>query len=595
MNLIGKVFSKRYEVKRRIGAGGMSIVYQAVDILLDRSVAVKILRDQYCDDEQNIRFFQNEARSIAALSHPNIVKIFDIGKEDQHYFIVMEYLEGKTLKEIIQEGAPMDPVEAINLVRGILRALEHSHKKGIIHRDIKPHNIMLDKDHKVKVTDFGIARNAGASTVTYSGQMVGSVYYISPEQAKGERTSSATDIYSTGAMLYEMLTGKVPFTGDNPVSIALSHVEKEAKPMSELNKKIPECLEEIVETAMRKNPKERYPSAMEMARALSKAKMLIESGKAKTRGKRSLRSRKMTLVSIAVIIAVLLPISYILVDKYSPVAVPDVVGIPISEAESLLAEAGFSYEVDRTVVTTDFDVDIVMNQDPRAQQEVRTSRTILLTISEEPARFDVPHVIGLEERRAMIAIENARLKPVVVHDYSTDENTIPGSVISQEPLAGVSLYEDSEVVLTVSMGLQPGLVKIQDLKGKTFAEAEAYFQLHGLKLGEISYQNSPLYFLGIVMQQSVSADTEVEAGSVVDLVISRGPGIQVQEKEISFKLPGMKESLVHVVVSDISGTHEEYRATHMGGEPLRISINHWGEGNANVYQDNVLIMTVNLP
>lgn len=595
MNLIGKVFSKRYEVKRRIGAGGMSIVYQAVDILLDRSVAVKILRDQYCDDEQNIRFFQNEARSIAALSHPNIVKIFDIGKEDQHYFIVMEYLEGKTLKEIIQESAPMDPVEAINLVRGILRALEHSHKKGIIHRDIKPHNIMLDKDHKVKVTDFGIARNAGASTVTYSGQMVGSVYYISPEQAKGERTTSATDIYSTGAMLYEMLTGKVPFTGDNPVSIALSHVEKEAKPMSELNKKIPECLEEIVETAMRKNPKERYPSAMEMARALSKAKMLIESGKAKTRGKRSLRSRKMTLVSIAVIIAVLLPISYILVDKYSPVAVPDVVGIPISEAESLLAEAGFSYEVDRTVVTTDFDVDIVMNQDPRAQQEVRISRTILLTISEEPARFDVPHVIGLEERRAMIAIENARLKPVVVHDYSTDENTIPGSVISQEPLAGVSLYEDSEVVLTVSMGLQPGLVKIQDLKGKTFAEAEAYFQLHGLKLGEISYQNSPLYFLGIVMQQSVSADTEVEAGSVVDLVISRGPGIQVQEKEISFKLPGMKESLVHVVVSDISGTHEEYRATHMGGEPLRISINHWGEGNANVYQDNVLIMTVDLP
>jgi serine/threonine-protein kinase len=595
MNLIGKVFSKRYEVKRRIGAGGMSIVYQAVDILLDRSVAVKILRDQYCEDEQNIRFFQNEARSIAALSHPNIVKIFDIGKEEQHYFIVMEYLEGKTLKEIIQEKAPMDPIEAITLVRGILRALEHSHKKGIIHRDIKPHNIMLDKEHKVKVTDFGIARNAGASTVTYSGQMVGSVYYISPEQAKGERTTSATDIYSTGAVLYEMLTGKVPFTGDNPVSIALSHVEKQAKPMSALNKNIPECLEDIVETAMQKNPRDRYLSAMDMARALSKARMLIESGKAKTRGKRSPFGRRITWVMIAALIAVLLPISFTLVDKYSAVEVPDVVGIPISQAKDLLAEAGFSYEIDRTVATTDFEKDVVLNQDPRALQRVRTSRTILLTISEEPMKFDVPHVIGFEERRALITIENARLKPVVVHDYSMDANATPGTVISQEPLAGTSLYAEAEVRLTISMGMQPGLVVMQDLKGKTFAEAEAYFQLHGLNSGEISYQDSPLYFLGIVIQQSIPVNTEVESGSLVDLVISRGPGIEVQDKEISFKLPGMKESLVHVVVSDMSGTHEEYRATHMGGEPLRINIEHWGDGSANVYQDNSLIMTVDLP
>ncbi|QRN86244.1 protein kinase [Clostridia bacterium] len=595
MNLIGKVFSKRYEVKKRIGAGGMSIVYLAEDILLNRSVAVKILRDQYADDDRNIRFFQNEARSIAALSHPNIVKIYDIGKEDQYYFIVMEYLEGETLKEVIQDKAPMNPIEAINLIRSILKALEHSHKKGIIHRDIKPHNIMLDKAHKVKVTDFGIARNAGASTVTYSGQMVGSVYYISPEQAKGERTTFATDIYSTGAMLYEMLTGKVPFTGSNPVSIALSHVEKQARPMSDFNKKVPECLEEIVETAMMKNPKDRYSSAMEMARALTQAKMLIESGKAKVRKERIKIGKWKWLGVLAGLFAILIPISMAVANYFAPVAVPDVVGKPRTEAESILTDAGFAFKIDRTIVTTDFEADIVMHQDPKADQKVKTSRTILLTLSEQPELFIVPDVVGKMERIATVAIENARLKTVIVHDYSSDITIPVGAVIKQEPQAGSKLLEDSEIVLTISDGIKPGLITMEDLKGKTFAEAEDYLKTNNLKMGEISYESSPLYFLGTVMDQSVVAKTEIPSGTTVNIVISRGPGIEVQEKEISFTLPGIKMSEVTIVVTDLSGTHEEYRDNHNGGEPLQLTIKHWGEGSASVYQDDQLIMTVDLP
>lgn len=595
MNLIGKVFSKRYEVKKRIGAGGMSIVYLAEDILLNRSVAVKILRDQYADDDRNIRFFQNEARSIAALSHPNIVKIFDIGKEDQYYFIVMEYLEGETLKEVIQEKAPMNPVEAINLTRSILKALEHSHKKGIIHRDIKPHNIMLDKGHKVKVTDFGIARNTGASTVTYSGQMVGSVYYISPEQAKGDRTTFATDIYSTGAMLYQMLTGKVPFTGSNPVSIALAHVEKQAEPMSNIHKKVPDCLEEIVEKAMMKNPKDRYSSAMEMARALTQAKMLIESGKAKIK-KRHKRIIKWKWLGLAaILLAILIPISMAIANYFAPVAVPDVVGKPLVEAESILTEAGFVYQIDHRIVTTDFDADMVMYQDPKADQKIKTSRTILLTLSEQPELFITPDVVGKMERIAMVEIENARLKPVVLHDYSYDRNIPEGAVIKQDPLAGSMLLEDSEITITINDGVEPGLVTMESLKGKTFAEAEAYLQDNNLTMGEISYDSSPLYFLGMVMDQSVLAETEIRTGTVVNLVISRGPGVELKEKEISFTLPGIKTSVVNIIVNDLSGTHEEYRANHTGGEPIRLTIEHWGEGSASVYQDDQLIMKVDLP
>ncbi len=592
--VIGKTFSKRYRVERRIGAGGMSIVYLAEDILLNRPVAIKILREQYADDEQNIRFFQNEARSIAALSHPNIVKIFDIGKEDQIYFIVMEYLEGETLKEIIQKRAPMDPVEAIGMIRDVLRALEHSHKRGIIHRDIKPHNIIMDKLKTLKVTDFGIARNTGSSTVTYSNMMMGSVYYLSPEQAEGLRTTFATDIYSTGVMMYEMLTGRVPFTGDNPVSIALSHVEKLAKPMSYWNKSIPDCLEEIVEIAMQKDPHDRYDSALDMVRALSKARMMILNGKAKPTNRKLRLQKKWIWIGVVASFLALIPLSCQVLAAYRPIPVPDVVGLTLEDADTLLTASGFAYQIAKEIETEDFEPGTIMHQDPKAAIEVRTTREILLTMSKEPEKTVVPNVVGLEERKALIALENRNLGVKVAYEYS-DGHVPIGQVLRQDPMPLSSVPLDTPVLVYISKGKQPGLITMEDLKGMTFAQGETYLREQSLLLGDISYADSPLYFLGIIMEQSVSVGDEVSAGTRVDLTISRGPGMQVQEKKISFVMPGEGESVLHVVVEDLSGMHEEYRGNHLAGEPIELVIEHLGDGIANVYQNDELIQSVSLP
>ncbi|NBD26441.1 Stk1 family PASTA domain-containing Ser/Thr kinase [Paenibacillus glycinis] len=266
--MIGHELGGRYEIITRIGGGGMALVYKAHDVLLNRFVAVKVLRQQFVHDEEFIRRFRREAQSAAALSHPNVVSIYDVGQEDDTHYIVMEYVEGHNLNEIIKERAPLQAEEAVRIAVQICDALEHAHHNQIIHRDIKPHNILIGKNGRVKVTDFGIARAVTSSTITQTGSMVGSVHYFSPEHAKGTATGEKSDLYSLGIVLYQMLTGKLPFLGESPISIALKHLQENFEEPRELNPYIPQSVENVILKAMRKNPNERYRSAAEMLKDL---------------------------------------------------------------------------------------------------------------------------------------------------------------------------------------------------------------------------------------------------------------------------------------------------------------------------------------
>ncbi|MED5020205.1 Stk1 family PASTA domain-containing Ser/Thr kinase, partial [Paenibacillus chibensis] len=262
--MIGHELGGRYEIIERIGGGGMALVYKAHDLLLGRNVAVKVLRQQFVHDEEFIRRFRREAQSAASLSHPNVVSIYDVGQEDEVHYIVMEYVEGHNLNEIIKERAPLQVDEAVRIASQICDALDHAHQNQIIHRDIKPHNILIGRNGRVKVTDFGIARAVTSTTITQTGSVVGSVHYFSPEHAKGVVTGEKSDLYSLGIVLYQMLTAQLPFLGESPISVALKHLQEEFEEPRKMNPLIPQSVENIILKSMRKNPQERYQSAKEM-------------------------------------------------------------------------------------------------------------------------------------------------------------------------------------------------------------------------------------------------------------------------------------------------------------------------------------------
>lgn len=266
---MSKVLSDRYEIIEKIGVGGMAIVYKAKDLLLNRVVTIKVLREQFASDDDFVRRFRREAQSAASLSHPNIVSIYDVGKDGDTEYIVMEYVEGQNLKELIRNYAPLSSEQSINLARQIAEAIRHAHEHHIIHRDIKPHNILVTADGRAKVTDFGIARAVSAATMTHTGDIIGSVHYLSPEQAKGVQTNEQSDLYSLGIILYELLTGKVPYDGETPVAIALKHLQENPVPPSQLNPRISQGIENVILKAIAKAPERRYQTAVEFVEDLN--------------------------------------------------------------------------------------------------------------------------------------------------------------------------------------------------------------------------------------------------------------------------------------------------------------------------------------
>lgn len=589
----------------------MAIVYKATDRLLSRAVTVKILRDQFAHDREVVRRFQTEAQSVAKLSHPNIVSIYDVGQDRGLYYLVMEYVDGCTLKDIIQEKGRLEPLEAINYALQICDALQHAHDSNIIHRDIKPQNILITKKGQAKVTDFGIAKAATNTTMTYSGSSIlGTVQYISPEQAKGEPVTVHTDIYSAGIVLYEMLTGKLPFEGDTAISIAIKHIQMDYPQASQLVPDMPRELELILARALAKKPEERFVSAIEMRRELEEVRDKLTGGLSQTmvlpritrnsfpeeptaKPPRSKRPKWLNWVLLSLGLIILSAgLAYYGINKYmavSEVTVPDVTNIPLKEAERILLEQGLDWEIGTSRHDDEVPRDYVLAQRPGSGEKIKKTRAVVLDVSLGPNLGKIPDVIGLGQREARVEITNAgfQVADEIQEEYS--DTMAEGYVLNQDPGPNEEAPVGSAVRLTVSLGPQPRYITMPDLVGKTLAEATDILEENHLEFtvtNEVSHE----FFSGYVMNQDVLPGEQILQKSTVTLTVSQGPGPEAKIATIQVWVQDDGEQhRITVVIEDQTGKHEEYDAVHDPNDFISIEVPYYGKGKAQVYEDDVLI------
>lgn len=618
--MIGKTLGGRYEVLEKIGGGGMAVVYKGRDKLLNRDITIKVLREQFVNEENFIKRFQREAQAVAKLSHPNIVSIYDVGKEDNFHYLVMEYVEGQNLKEIIQKRAPIEPLEAIDYLMQILDALEHAHENQVIHRDIKPHNILVTKSGKVKVTDFGIAQAVSSATLTYTGTMVGSVQYISPEQAKGEVTDTAADIYSSGVVLYELLTGELPFTGDTAISIAIKHIQSDFAPPSELVEGIPPALEAVVLKAMNKDPKERFASAHEMGAALEKVRatlaadlptqvmdvptQILHQGEQKKsrepkKEKYNRKPKPTFWILLPVVLAVALGGFWLGMTRFfetGEAEVPALEGKSLAEAEEILSQLNLKYEIGKQVHDGELPEGYIVKQSPKAGELIRRTRPVVLDISLGPELKSVPGVIGLEERQAAVELTNAGFVVSDEHEEVYDEKYPAGVVIAQDPRPETKRPLGTEIKLVISLGPKPKYVAMPDLIGETLEDAQVILDKNGLKLGDVSYEISYEYFNGEVIKQSVKEGHNILQGEKVDLVVSKGPGLAPKTATVELRVENDGEQhQIKIEISDVTGTKTAYDSWHNSGDFIQIPVEYYGQGKLKVLQDGDVIHEEELP
>ncbi|MDW7675357.1 MAG: Stk1 family PASTA domain-containing Ser/Thr kinase, partial [Bacillota bacterium] len=609
------------EILEKLGGGGMALVYKAKDSLLNRVVTIKVLRDEFADDEEFVRRFRHEAQAVASLSHPNIVNIFDVGYNEGNHYLVMEFVEGQNLKEIIKLRGALKVEEAIDIAKQICDGLEHAHDNKIIHRDIKPHNILITKNGKIKVADFGLARAVTTSTVTHTKSVLGSVHYFSPEQAKGEVTDEKSDIYSLGVVLYEMLTGQVPFGGgDSPISVALKHIESEPESLRKINPSIPPAVEAVVKRAMAKDIKRRYNKISELKQdlilALSRGyveevednefektremePVKMNNGNNVTQKKKK-NDRK--LKPVAIIIGVLLLLGIIIAGVFAftsfwfvgEVAVPDVEGMPLFEANQKLKEVGLNMTIGIRKNDPEIPVDRIISQTPRAGAIVKQNREIVVDVSDGPVLISVPDVQGFSRLEAEIALQNIGFQFEVDLEYS---NLIPeGSVIRQLPRAHSEEPEGSVVLLTVSRGVEPRYINMPELVGLTLDEVRNVLLENRLELGLVSYESSRQYFEGVVIKQDVQPQSLVLQGESVNLVISSGPGPASRTANVRVPIPQDRENAeVRIVVIDSLGEKVVYEETHRGGETITRRVEFFGDSSIQVYIDGQLIKEEQFP
>ena len=541
----GKILAERYELIEKIAEGGMARVFRGRDLLLKRTVAVKVLKDQMTGDAAFIRRFEREAQAVAAISHPHIVNIYDVGEEDGTYFMVMEYVDGKNLKEYIREKGPLPVNEAVHITRQIAEALQQAHAAGVVHRDIKPQNILFSRDGKVKVTDFGIAIAGDGVTVTVGDEIIGSVQYISPEQARGGIAGKQSDLYSLGIVFYEMVTGKVPFEGESPVAVAMKHIQEQIVPPRRLVESIPESLEQIILKAVEKDSAERYNSAVELLEDLFYAdeKGLpggapirglnnlgpgeeddfimrpFQNGPSKLKRERDTRRIRKTLKALLAVIVIALALvalgllmsNYVFVPE---VAVPNVSDLSQSDATQLLREAGL-VSGDEVIYIFDNIIAVgnVVKTEPPEGRVVRKNRVIDLFVSKGPEFIVTPDLFGRTELEARVILRDLGLVMSVVKEYN--EEIPEGVVFRQVPGESISSSPGDEVVVYVSQGRGP--FKVADLIGYSEEGAIAYLEENGLR-PRVRYRFS-LGASGHVVEQIPGAGEEVLPGQFVDLII----------------------------------------------------------------------------
>ena len=559
-----RILAGRYELLEKIGEGGMAVVFKARDRLLSRFVAIKILRPEYTKDTMFIESFRRESQIAAGLVHPNIVNVYDVGKEGNIYYIVMELIEGRPLSDIIKEEGPLDPHRAAAIAEQVASALSMAHKHQLIHRDVKPHNIMITADGVAKITDFGIAKAVTGGTLVGEQQeaVMGSVHYFSPEQARGAYVDEKSDIYSLGIVLYEMLTGKVPFDGETAVAVAVKHMNEEMVPPTEINPDIPLDLEEIVMKATNKLQTGRYRSADEMITALKFVKFTKtkanpsgltpalskgvkgseESGGDKPvrktgeeeeeEGKKRFNWAYLILILAAIALAI--PASAFIrsmmggsdPNEIRPgdiVQAPEIVGHTLDEAKEILQEFGLDVKIGMELPSNDVPEGVIMSQTPDAGASIKSGQSIEVNVSKGKVDGNVPDVVGKSLANARTMLETYKFKVGTVSE-EISETISKGQVISQSPVAGTPYPDGSEITLVVSLGSEKDIARSKfNVEGKSLTQAKKEIEELDLKLGEVSYVEDINRKEDTVISQSPAPGMSIQEGDTIDLVVSKEP------------------------------------------------------------------------
>lgn len=559
-----RLLAGRYELIEKIGEGGMAIVYKAKCRLLNRYVAIKILRPEFTKDEQFVENFRRESQAAAGLSHPNIVSVYDVGQEGNIHFIVMELVEGKTLSELIEEKGRLDYKEAINITRQVASALSLAHKNQIVHRDIKPHNILITNTGVAKLADFGIAKAVSASTIIGgNNKVMGSVHYFSPEQARGAYVDERSDIYSLGIVLYEMLTGKVPFDGDNPISIALMHINDPMPPVSAEVPGIPPQLEKIIMKATDKYQTNRYRTADEMIEDLDNIEFITKvmgqkaftiageeekeqpavsvrpererthrksepAGNTEESDKTLERANKISTGFIIGAVAVLVIAGIIglgaLLGWFSgdseEIKVPNFVGRTFEEAQALAQETGLEIARGEDVYSPDQEEGKITSQNPTADSVVSPGKLITVYVSKGKKDGVVPKIVGMDYKKASEYLKTFGFELGIV---KTESSTLPENVIIEQSVEeGSTASKGTKIDVTVSDGKGKETVKMPNLIGKTPDEANAIIDTEGLKLGDATYEETTTTAQNLIFWQQYPEGTELEKGTAVSYKVSKG-------------------------------------------------------------------------
>ncbi len=633
----GKRLDGRYEIQELIGVGGMAYVYKAYDNVDDRTVAIKILKEEFLENQEFVRRFKNESKAIAMLDHPNIVKVYSVSFGDRMQYIVMEYIDGITLKEYMERQETMNQKEILHFVIQTLKAIQHAHEVGIIHRDIKPQNIMLLRDGTIKVTDFGIARFSDSQTRTMTDKAIGSVHYIAPEQAKGELTDAKTDVYSIGVMLYEMLTGQLPFEADNAVSVAIMQLQNDPKPPRSINPSIPIGLEEITLRAMQKNPHQRYQSAQEMLQDLlifrkdptvqfhytydtveaEEPTKLVEEPtrmvgavtpvptvvpaqrvqqRVAVREPEVEEEQKKTPVGLiiglcaggaAVIAAAIIILVLVFGGSGSQseeIELPNLVGQVYEEVEKQYGD-DFEFVVEY-VKNNDYEEGVIIDQNPNGGKKVMKGTEVQLTVCSGKEMVEMPDLTNYKEADAITALSKLGLDYKIVEKES--DTVKEGRVIKTSPAAGKEVAKGSTVTVTISKGKSK--VQVPQVVGDTLETAQEKITAANLAVGEISYNYSNSIESGCVISTNPTTGTEVEEGSTVSIIVSQGK--QSTDLSVSVSLPAVSGSLDLVAYLDGDVYASETVVPSSGG--FNLTVTGQGSKTLSIYLSGQLYSVYSL-
>ena len=649
--MIGKLLNNRYKLVEKIGTGGMAIVYRAQDQSLSREVAVKILQPQFADNEKAVQRFRHEAKSVASLNHPNIINIFDIGQDDEIEYIIMEYITGEDLKAKIDREGKLPTPQALRIIEEVCEALIKAHRNNIVHCDIKPHNILLTSDERVKMTDFGIAQAVTDATLQQTDSIMGSAHYLSPEQARGNKVTTKSDLYSLGIVLYELVTGELPFTGDNSVSVALKHVKEEPPSPLEYNEELTSDLVDIIMKAIAKDSQQRYNSAneflrdikdleenLEHAEASDQETMVIspdeynakqpDSNKddksshtkhAETKNttvndlnedntepedksnilKRLKQKIGFNFLTVAVILLLLSLIivgvayyfylDYVVVPK---VTVPKIVGQNLATAKDDLAENGLKLEIYYRTYSTETPKGHIISQSPKPDETVRKQRVISVVVSKGAELSVVPDFTGQSLRKVQVELDKKELVlGEVKREYSSD--VAETKVISQSPTAQKKVKAKTQVDLVVSKGPEPQKIAVPNLVGLKREEAVERLRAQNLILGQVSQRKSLNYYAGRVIAQQPTAGAEIVEGSTMKLIVSSGIrnpyNNEVRKSNVNIEVTPGQEKEVKIVVRDDNGQRIIYQNVHQPGVKVYQEIITVGPAFIRVYFDGKLV------